>query len=130
MAQRVMRALVRRAADGDTEALEVLELIRRESAQYTRDAAHELVTFGYSYAELGQVLRISRQAATKRFGQEQLPTAPRVPTRGALRNYSLDERMAAIQPMLDEGWTVEGALNHIEGSCDIMVCTADHAEAS
>jgi hypothetical protein len=72
MAQRVMRALVRRAADGDTEALEVLVTIQREAGQHVNDAGQELVTFGYSYAELGQVLGISRQAATKRFGTMQL----------------------------------------------------------
>lgn len=68
MALRVMRALVRRAEEGDTEALEALETIRRESAVQVRAAAHELVSFGYSYAELAQVLGTSRQAAQKRFG--------------------------------------------------------------
>jgi hypothetical protein len=68
MASRVMRALVRRAADGDTEALEVLAGIHRQSAEAVRDAGHELVTFGYTYAELAQVLGTSRQAAQKRFG--------------------------------------------------------------
>lgn len=68
MAMRVMRALVRRAAEGDTEALEVLVAIRQESAGQVRDAAQELIAFGYTYAELAQVLGISRQAAQKRFG--------------------------------------------------------------
>lgn len=30
--------------------------------------------------------------------------------------------------LVADGWTVDGAVAHVTGSCDIAVCTADHAE--
>lgn len=66
MMRRMLRSLVTRASEGDTEALE--ELAKLEPA--TRDA---LTTAGaalhahHSYAELGEVLGVTRQAAQQRF---------------------------------------------------------------
>lgn len=68
MAGRVVRALVRRADAGDTEALEQLLQLQREVAGAVIDAGAGLVRFGYTYGELAQVCGISRQAARERFG--------------------------------------------------------------
>lgn len=70
MAQRVMRALVRRAGEGDTEALEVLVAIQGEVSGHVHQAGVALVSFGYTYADLANVLGVTRQAATKRFSTE------------------------------------------------------------
>lgn len=75
MAQRVMRALVRRAAEGDTEALEVLVTIQAEASDHIASAGQELVTFGYSYGELASVLGVTRQAARQRFAPKLGATA-------------------------------------------------------
>lgn len=67
MMDRMFRSLVRRAETGDTEALEVLVSLDKRAGGYVRSAAQELISFGYTYAELAQVLGVTRQAATKRF---------------------------------------------------------------
>lgn len=65
--RRMMRALVRRAADGDLEAVEVLAQLNGEIAQATRDAGDAAWRRGYSYTQIGDALGISRQAARQRF---------------------------------------------------------------
>lgn len=73
-ARRMMRALVRRAAEGDTEALEQLASLQLE-LQAAIQAAGKLMHSGermadgkgYSFTELADVLGISRQAARQRF---------------------------------------------------------------
>jgi DNA-directed RNA polymerase specialized sigma24 family protein len=82
MARRVIRSLVRRAAEGDTEALEQLaDLDRVVSAAVAEALALMHGEAGYSYGELAAVLGVSRQAVLKR-------AQPRRPepgiTRGAL----------------------------------------------
>jgi hypothetical protein len=69
MARRVVRALRRRASDGDTEALEqLLQLADVVSAEIVAAGA-ALHDFGYSYTELADVAGISRQAARARFNR-------------------------------------------------------------
>lgn len=68
MAGRVIRALVRRADAGDTEALEQLLALQAQVAGAVNDAGAGLHRFGYSYTELAGVAGISRQAARERFG--------------------------------------------------------------
>lgn len=67
-AARLIRALAERAGDGDTEALEQLAALERLVPTATQLAGYELHEWGYSHAELANVLGISRQAAVKRFG--------------------------------------------------------------
>lgn len=75
MVRRMIRALVRRAAEGDTEALEQLANIERELPQAVTVAGWLMATGermpgdGYSFTELGDVLDISRQAARQRFSK-------------------------------------------------------------
>jgi hypothetical protein len=65
--RRMMRALVRRAAEGDLEAVEVLARLNGEIAQATRDAGDAAWRCGYSYTQIGDALGITRQAARQRF---------------------------------------------------------------
>lgn len=64
---RMMRGLVSRAAEGDTEAVEQLARVERMAPVATSMGgrlAHDRA--GYSYTELGRVLGVSRQAARQR----------------------------------------------------------------
>jgi hypothetical protein len=45
-----------------------------------------------------------------------------IPGRGSLYGADLAVRLEAIKPMVAEGWTAEGAMDHIEGSCDRLIC--------
>lgn len=67
MVGRCLRALVRRAADGDTFALEQLATIERDLSGYVAEAGAAMHTYGYSYTELAAVLGVTRQAARQRF---------------------------------------------------------------
>lgn len=64
---RMLRALVTRSAEGDTEAIEQLARVERVAPVATAlggRLAHDRA--GYSFTELGNVLGISRQAARQR----------------------------------------------------------------
>lgn len=74
-ARRMVRGLVRRAAEGDTEALEALAQLEAELPIATTTAVHIMWTGarmggnrpeGYSFTELGAVLGTTRQAARQR----------------------------------------------------------------
>lgn len=74
MIRRMVRALVRRAAEGDTEALEQLAQLEAELPAATscalgmmNHAANPRAT--YSAGELSQVLGVSRQAVRQRIGR-------------------------------------------------------------
>lgn len=78
MVARVARAMVKRAASGDLEALVALRLMREHVDEATKLAAQELHsptewTGGYSWTTIGDVLRISRQAARQQFGKQATP---------------------------------------------------------
>ena len=68
MVSRMFRALVKRAAEGDLEAVQVLAALSGDLQAATNNAAAAAHDFGYSYTELGNALGISRQAARQRFG--------------------------------------------------------------
>lgn len=75
MVGRMLNALVRRAAEGDTEALEALAEIERLAPLATNAGlalAHE-PTPGYSYAELAAVMGTSRPAVQQRVGRATAP---------------------------------------------------------
>jgi hypothetical protein len=70
MVRRMVRALVRRAAEGDWEAIEQLAMLEREVPTAT-SCALGMMNAGssgnaYSFTELGAVLGTSRQAARQR----------------------------------------------------------------
>lgn len=72
MVRRMVRALVRRAAEGDWEAIEQLAMLEREVPTATScalgmmNAGSSTSTATYSFTELGAVLGTSRQAARQR----------------------------------------------------------------
>jgi len=64
---RLLRALVTRASEGDTEAIEQLRRIELLApAALVKAARHAHERAGYSYTELADVLGVSRQAAHQR----------------------------------------------------------------
>jgi len=67
--KRMARAMVRRAAEGDLEALSALQESRDAIDVAMTDAARALHDdFLYSWTQIGTELHISRQAARQRFG--------------------------------------------------------------
>ncbi|MFF4876992.1 hypothetical protein [Micromonospora sp. NPDC000668] len=69
-ARRIIRAHGRRVAAGDVEALRDLVALSSVIDDAIGDAVIGLRAFGYSWAEIGQRLGISRQAAQQRWGDK------------------------------------------------------------
>lgn len=67
-ARRIIRAHGRRVATGDVEALRDLVALSADLDQAITAAVVGLRTYGYSWAEIGSRLGISRQAAQQRWG--------------------------------------------------------------
>lgn len=67
MAARVTRSLVRRAEEGDPEALEELVKLQAVIADAIPAAARGLHARGHSWTWVAGVLGITRQAARQRF---------------------------------------------------------------
>ncbi|MFD6692088.1 hypothetical protein [Micromonospora aurantiaca (nom. illeg.)] len=67
-ARRIIRAHGRRVADGDIEALRDLVTLSADLDRAIGEAVVGLRQFGYSWADIGQRLGISRQAAQQRWG--------------------------------------------------------------
>ena len=68
-ARRVLRAYARRVADGDVEALTLMLGLSAEIDTAITEAVKGLRAFGYSWAEIGSRLGITRQAAQQRWGR-------------------------------------------------------------
>ena len=68
-ARRVLRAYARRVAAGDVEALIMLTGLADEIDTAISQAVIGLRASGYSWAEIGTRLGITRQAAQQRWGQ-------------------------------------------------------------
>jgi hypothetical protein len=67
-ARRILRAYARRVADGDVEALTAMTGLSVEIDAAIGQAVTGLRAFGYSWAEIGARLGITRQAAQQRWG--------------------------------------------------------------
>jgi hypothetical protein len=67
-ARRVLRAYARRVADGDVDALTLMLGLSAEIDDAIAQAVTGLRNFGYSWAEIGSRLGITRQAAQQRWG--------------------------------------------------------------
>ena len=67
-ARRVLRAYARRVADGDVEALALMLGLSAEIDTAIAQAVQGLRGSGYSWAEIGSRLGITRQAAQQRWG--------------------------------------------------------------
>jgi hypothetical protein len=68
-ARRVLRAYARRVAIGDVEALTFMLGLSAEIDTAIGQAVIGLREFGYSWAEIGSRLGITRQAAQQRWGR-------------------------------------------------------------
>ena len=67
-AQRILRAYARRIADGDIESLTLMTHLADELDTAIGEAVTGLRGCGYSWAEIGSRLGITRQAAQQRWG--------------------------------------------------------------
>ena len=67
-ARRILRAYARRVADGDVEALTLMLGLSAEIDTAISQAVSGLRACGYSWAEIGSRLGITRQAAQQRWG--------------------------------------------------------------
>ena len=65
--RRILRAYSRRVGDGDVEALALLVGLAEEINAAMAEAVKGLRAHGYSWAEIGARLGISRQAAQQRW---------------------------------------------------------------
>ena len=68
-ARRVLAAYARRVASGDIEALTQLTTLAADLDEAIGQAVTGLREFGYSWAEIGLRLGITRQAAQQRWAQ-------------------------------------------------------------
>jgi hypothetical protein len=68
-ARRVLRAYARRVASGDVEALTLMTDLATEIDTAIAQAVTGLRGFGYSWAEIGTRLGVTRQAAQQRWGR-------------------------------------------------------------
>jgi len=66
--RRILRACSRRVGDGDIEALALMLGLAEEIDTATAGAVKGLRACGYSWAEIGSRLGITRQAAQQRWG--------------------------------------------------------------
>ncbi len=66
--RRILRAYSRRVADGDVEALSLMTSLADELDAAIAEAVKGLRAWGYSWAEIGSRLGITRQAAQQRWG--------------------------------------------------------------
>jgi hypothetical protein len=73
-ARRVIAAYARRVADGDVEALTAMTGLADEFDTAIAQAVTGLRSLGYSWAEIGSRLGITRQAAQQRWGTPQEET--------------------------------------------------------
>jgi hypothetical protein len=69
--RRILRAYARRIADGDIEALTRMTSLADDIETAIRNAVTGLRDFGYSWAEIGSRLGVTRQAAQQRWGGTQ-----------------------------------------------------------
>lgn len=106
MAQRVVKALVRRAAAGDGEALEELLKLAELVPAAVRDAGAAMHRFGYTYTELADIAGITRQGARDRFAEHgSLLARTSSPTIGDLADERVDRTLADADRS-DDRWTV------------------------
>jgi hypothetical protein len=66
--RRVIRAYSRRVASGDIDAITCMVRLLADLDQATADAIDGLRAIGYSWADIGLRLGITRQAAQQRWG--------------------------------------------------------------
>ena len=71
--RRVIRAYSRRVAAGDIEAITTMAALANDLEDAIRQAINALNDFGYSWADIGMRLGITRQGAQQRWGDTSPP---------------------------------------------------------
>jgi hypothetical protein len=71
--RRILRAYSRRVGDGDVEALALMLDLAEEIDTAIAEAVKGLRACGYSWAEIGSQLGITRQAVQQRWGRHHNP---------------------------------------------------------
>jgi len=66
--RRILRAYARRIAEGDIDSLSLMTSLAADIDQAIAQAVTGLRTQGYSWAEIGSRLGVTRQAAQQRWG--------------------------------------------------------------
>jgi hypothetical protein len=66
--RRVLRAYARRIAEGDIDSLSLMTSLAADIDQAIAQAVTGLRTQGYSWAEIGSRIGVTRQAAQQRWG--------------------------------------------------------------
>ena len=79
--RRVIRAYSRRVACGDIEAITDMVRLADDLEDATRQAITALNNFGYSWADIGMRLGITRQGAQQRWGDTPAPVTDTTSTR-------------------------------------------------
>ena len=74
--RRILHAYSRRVGDGDVEALALMLGLAEEIDTAIAEAVKGLRAFGYSWAEIGSRLGITRQAAQQRWGASACHSVP------------------------------------------------------
>ena len=69
-ARRILAAYARRIATGDIEALTLMTGLSDDIEAAIRNAITGLREFGYSWADIGNRLGVTRQAAQQRWGNQ------------------------------------------------------------
>ena len=67
-ARRILRAYARRISAGDVDALADITVLAADVEDAIRQAVTGLRDFGYSWADIGLRLGVTRQAAQQRWG--------------------------------------------------------------
>lgn len=75
-ARRILKAYARRVATGDIEALALMAELAGTVDTSIRDAVTGLRDCGYSWAEIGSRLGVTRQAAQQRWGTRSCAAPP------------------------------------------------------
>ena len=69
--RRILRAYARRISAGDVDALADITILAADVEAAIRQAVTGLRDYGYSWAEIGTRLGVTRQAAQQRWGDAQ-----------------------------------------------------------
>jgi hypothetical protein len=70
-ARRILRAYARRISSGDIDALADITVLAADAEAAIRQAVTGLRDYGYSWADIGIRLGVTRQAAQQRWGDAQ-----------------------------------------------------------
>lgn len=125
MVTRCLRALARRAGEGDPEALEQLAALENTLTEQLGAGVAGYRAHGYSWADVGLTLGVTRQGAQQRFGN-----ATTDPAHGPRCTCGLPHcprtRTQQAEALIAQGWTQDSAWDHLDGVCDRELCMGTH----